>query len=85
MIEVDWDDPEHSILCMTIRTPWTEEEYTAAHWHMFEMAEGNNSRLDLINIVHLEHGPPPENMISAHSSGAQATPPTVCYDCDGFD
>ena len=48
MIEVDWDDPEKTIICYTFHDPWTWDEYYATNPKRDVLFSETNQIIDII-------------------------------------
>ncbi len=62
MIEVGWQDEEQRIVRIDFAPPWTREDYALAQLQLRELIEGIAARLDLINFIHPDKGPPPAGL-----------------------
>ena len=48
MIELDWDDPEKTIICYTFHDPWTWDEYYATNPKRDKMFSETDQVIDII-------------------------------------
>ena len=74
MIELDWDDPEKTIILYTFFDPWTWDEYYATNPKRDKMFSETNQVIDIILDFRKGKRLPPQAMTQLHKIGSWGSP-----------